>query len=121
MIDVGELGFCLGAQPFVSKGDGRSITKAAHAGGQFVVVDRLRGLLHGFSSALPSQLTVSSRVAEDDDKTDDDEGSTYHAISRLFTAKVTAPSPSHLVRPGRGRFHGPFRTQQHRCRQIGWL
>lgn len=53
MIDVGELGFCLGAQPFVSKGDGRSISKAAHAGGQSVVVDQMLGLLHGFSLAAP--------------------------------------------------------------------
>jgi hypothetical protein len=53
MIDVGELGFCLGAQPFVSKGDGRSIPKAAHAGGQSVVVDQMLGLLHGFSLAAP--------------------------------------------------------------------
>jgi hypothetical protein len=89
----------------------------------------MRGFLHGFSLVAPSHLEVTSRVVDDktDDGTDDDEGSGQHAsgqhpsidISRLFTAKVTAPSD--LVGPGRGRFHGPFRTQQHRCRQIGWL
>jgi hypothetical protein len=53
MIDVGELGFCLGAQPFVSKGDGRSIPKAAHAGGQSVVVDQMLGLFLFSSTMTP--------------------------------------------------------------------
>jgi hypothetical protein len=46
---------------------------------------------------------------ETDNETDDDKGSGHPAsvnISRLFKAKVTAPSPSHLVRPGCGQFHG---------------
>jgi hypothetical protein len=85
----------------------------------------MRLLVHGLSA--PSHLGVTSRVVDDetDDETDNDEGSGASQkhpsidISRLFTAKVTAPSD--LVGPGRGRFHGPFRTQQHRCRQIGWL
>jgi hypothetical protein len=125
MIDVGELGFRLQGYTAVRiKGDVWSIPKAAHAGGEFVVFNQMRGLLHGFSSVPPSDLRVTSRVVDDetDDETDDDKGSGQHTsidMSRLFTAKVTTPGPSHLVRPGRGRFHGPVRTQQHRCRQIG--